>query len=63
MSKNTVVDFLNNGNKSNCIKEDPTGRIRLDNAKKIRKRLKALKWNGGDWEKAMANALHTINNS
>lgn len=63
MSKSAVLDFLNNGNKSICIKEDPTGRDRLDNAKKIRKKLKALKWNGGDWEKAVANALHTINNS
>lgn len=63
MSKNAVLDFLNNGSRSVCIKEDPTGRDSLDNAKKIRKKLKALKWNGGDWEKAVANALQAINNS
>lgn len=57
MSRNAVADFLNNGNKARCMKEDPTGRSKLDNAKNIRKRLKALKWNGGDWEKAVENAL------
>lgn len=59
--KNAVLDFLNNGSRADCIKDDPTGKIRLDEANKARKKLKGLKRKGIDWGKAMAFHLHELN--
>ncbi len=59
-SLTAIKDFLTNGPKAKCFRDDPTGRARLDTAKRLRSHLKKLKRNGKDWETAMEKALHII---
>ncbi|MEK7828326.1 MAG: hypothetical protein AAB256_00905, partial [Deltaproteobacteria bacterium] len=60
-SLTAIKDFLTHGPKAKCFRDDPTGRAKLDTAKKLRSHLKTLKRNGKDWETAMEKALHIIN--
>ncbi|HBO84985.1 MAG: hypothetical protein A2073_03520 [Deltaproteobacteria bacterium GWC2_42_11] len=60
LSLGVVRDFLVNGSKSFCVTEDPTGKARLATAKKMRRKLKTLKWNNKDWEGAVINAIQAI---
>jgi len=55
-----VVDLLNNQRKALCVKRDPTGRISLNTAKAVRKRLKTSRRLHGDWEKPMEDALKWV---
>lgn len=55
-----IKDFLVNGSKAKCFRDDPTGRARLDTAKRLRSHLKTLKRSGKDWEDAMEKALRIV---
>ena len=59
-SLSAIRDFLMHGARAKCFGDDPTGKDRLDIAKRLRKHLKTLKKNGKDWEKAMEKAIRTI---
>lgn len=59
-SLTAIKDFLTHGTKAKCFRDDPTGRVRLDTAKRLRSHLKMLKRNGKDWETAMEKALRII---
>ena len=62
-SLTAIKDFLTHGPKAKCFRDDPTGRERLDTAKRLRIHLKTLKRNGKDWKPAMEKALRIINPS
>lgn len=59
-SRAAINDFLKRGLNARCLHDDPTGKERLDSAKKIRRQLKMLKKNGKDWGAAMEKALFSL---
>ena len=59
-SLNAIKDFLNNGQKARCYRDDPTGKIKLDTAKRLRRHLTTLKKKGGNWEDAVEKALRIL---
>lgn len=60
VSIEAVNAFLNHSHGAACVRCDPTGRLSLDSAKSVRKRLKAIRRQGRDWEEAMDNALMMV---
>ena len=59
-SLNAIRDFLTHGKLAKCFTDDPTGKVRLDTAKKLRNYLKSLKRNGKNWRDAIEKALRII---
>lgn len=55
-----VLNVLIKGPKAQCVKEDPTGKDNLISARFLRKKLKARRREGRDWEEAMEKALTRI---
>lgn len=56
-----ISDFLIHGVNAKCYRDDPTGKERLNTAKRFRNQLKMLKHNGKDWETAMERAMQLLN--
>jgi hypothetical protein len=59
-SLDAMLSLLNEGEAAQCIKKDPTGKLNINTAKVVRRRLKRLKRNGLDWEAAMNKALRAF---
>lgn len=57
LSLDAVTGLLTKGKNATCLKRDPTGKASLTSAKHIRRRLKAMKRSGKEWEPAMERAL------
>ncbi len=60
LSMSAIQDFLIHGQKAKCFRDDPTGKERLNTAKRLRRHLKSIRKSGKDWEDAMEKALRIV---
>jgi hypothetical protein len=59
-SLEAITGVLTHAHRASCLKKDPTGRHSLNAAKLVRKRLKAARSGGRDWQEAMDGALRLV---
>lgn len=59
-SLSAIKNFLMGGSRARCLRDDPTGKERLESAKRLKRQLKTLKKKGKDWEGAMEKAIISV---
>ncbi len=57
LSLDAAKDVLSRGRQADCLKKDPVGRKNLQHAKTTRKKLKAVKRQGKNWEELLERSL------
>jgi len=60
LSLEAVSDLLTHSGEAACVERDPTGRRNLKEALKTRRRLKAMRRRGKDWEGEMERAIEGL---
>ncbi len=55
-----IMDFLSAGNNAGCLNADPRGKVKLSQAKALRRRLKTVKRENGPWQKLLKDALKEV---